>query len=91
MKYLRQCTETLQRQKIFVLETLQKSKQDLRFNMAQIQESMINQNKSKSYLISVEKAIKQTQGMQEMGVNALKSFEQIITFFKTEKMYELVF
>jgi len=59
--------------------------------MAQIQESMINQNKSKSYLISVEKAIKQTQSMQEMGVNALKNFEQIITFFKTEKMYELVF
>lgn len=46
-----------------MLETLQKSKQELRFNMAQIQESMINQNKSKSYLISVEKAIKQTQGM----------------------------
>jgi hypothetical protein len=73
------------------LETLQKSKQELRFNMAQIQESMINQNKSKSYLISVEKAIKQTQSMQEMGVNSLKNFEQIITFFKTEKMYELVF
>jgi hypothetical protein len=52
---------------------------------------MINQNKSKSYLISVEKSIKQTKDMSDLGSQALLNLENIVKFLKVEKMYELVF
>ena len=52
---------------------------------------MITQNKSKSYLISVEKSIKQTKDMSELGSAALTNIENIVKFLKVEKMYELVF
>lgn len=52
---------------------------------------MTSQNKSKSYLISVEKATKQTRNISELGENALLNIENIIKFLKVEKMYELVF
>ena len=56
-----------------------------------LEEAMTSQNKSKSYLISVEKATKQTKNMSELGANALSNIENIIKFLKVEKMYELVF
>ena len=59
--------------------------------MQQLEEAMINQNKSKSYLISVEKSIKQTRDMSELGAAALGNIENIVKFLKVEKMYELVF
>lgn len=59
--------------------------------MQQLEEAMINQNKSKSYLISVEKSIKQTRDMSELGSAALQNIENIVKFLKVEKMYELVF
>lgn len=59
--------------------------------MELLEDSLINQNKSKSYLISVEKATKQTRVLSEMGANALTNVENIIKFLKVEKMYELVF
>lgn len=58
LKYLKQITDTLKRQKLFLIETLDKSKNELQHAMAQLEEAMITQNKSKSYLISVEKSIK---------------------------------
>ena len=58
LKYLRQITDTLKRQKVFLAETLHKSKLELAAAMSQLEEAMISQNKSKSYLISVEKSIK---------------------------------
>jgi hypothetical protein len=56
-----------------------------------LEDTLINQNKAKSYLISVEKATKQTRNMSEMGTSALNNVENIIKFLKVEKMYELVF
>lgn len=52
---------------------------------------MISQNKSKSYLISVEKSIKQTRDMSELGTASLLNIENIVKFLKVEKMHELVF
>lgn len=91
LKYLKQITDTLKRQKLFLIETLDKSKKELVHAISQLEESMINQNKSKSYLISVEKSIKQTKDMSELGTAALANIENIVKFLKVEKMYELVF
>ena len=91
LKYLKQITDTLKRQKLFLMETLDKSKNELSFAISQLEEAMITQNKSKSYLISVEKSIKQTKDMSELGTAALTNIENIVKFLKVEKMYELVF
>ena len=91
LKYLRQITDTIKRQKAFLSETLHKSKLELAAAMSQLEEAMISQNKSKSYLISVEKSIKQTREMSELGSAALTNIENIVKFLKVEKMHELVF
>jgi len=52
---------------------------------------MINQNKSKSYLISIEKSIKQTREISDLGNTSLVNIENIIKFFKVEKLHDLVF
>jgi DNA-binding phage protein len=91
LKYLKQSAETLVRQKNFLMETIEKSREELKHQMEVLEEAMTSQNKSKSYLISVEKATKQTRNMSELGENALSNIENIIKFLKVEKMYELVF
>lgn len=58
LKYLKQSAETLVRQKNFLMETIEKSQQELKHQMEILEEAMTSQNKSKSYLISVEKATK---------------------------------
>jgi hypothetical protein len=40
------------------METIEKSQQELKHQMEILEEAMTSQNKSKSYLISVEKATK---------------------------------
>ncbi len=52
---------------------------------------MLSQNKNKSYLVSVEKAVKQSKGVAECGNAALHNISQIVKFLKIEKMHSLVF
>lgn len=52
---------------------------------------MLSQNKNKSYLVSVEKAVKQSRNVAELGTQALHNICQIVKFFKIEKMHQLVF
>jgi hypothetical protein len=47
--------------------TLQKSKDHLSNKMLQLETSMLSQNKNKSYLVSVEKAVKQSRNVAECG------------------------
>lgn len=47
---------------------------------------MMNENQNKDYLISVKKAVKQSQSMIELGVNALNKVTQIISFLKIEEV-----
>ena len=71
--------------------TLQKSKDHLSNKMLQLETSMLSQNKNKSYLVSVEKAVKQSRNVAECGTQALHNICQIVKFFKIEKMHQLVF
>lgn len=52
---------------------------------------MLSQNKNKSYLVSVEKAIKQSRNVAEISKSALQNILQIVKFFKVEKIHKLVF
>jgi len=91
LRYMRQTTDVLLRQKSFLMDTLDKSKNELEAKMNQLEASMLNQNKNKSYLVSVEKAIKQSRNVAEISKSALHNILQIVKFFKVEKIHELVF
>lgn len=52
---------------------------------------MLSQNKNKSFLVSVEKAVKQSRNVADCGNSALHNIEQIVKFFKVEKIHTLVF
>lgn len=59
--------------------------------MQQLESSMLSQNKNKSYLVSVEKAVKQSKGVADCGTAALLNIEKIVKFLKIEKLHSLVF
>lgn len=59
--------------------------------MFELRDGMLSQNKNKEYLISVEKSIKQTQRMVDLGITSIENIEQIVGFFKIEKLYQLIF
>ena len=59
--------------------------------MNQLESGMLSQNKNKSYLVSVEKAIKQSRNVAEISKSALQNILQIVKFFKVEKIHSLVF
>ena len=52
---------------------------------------MLSENKNKSYLVSVEKAVKQARTVAEISNSALQNIQQIVKFFKIEKMHSLIF
>lgn len=91
LRYMRQITDVLLRQKNFLTDTLHKSKLELELKMNQLESGMLSQNKNKSYLVSVEKAIKQSRNVAEISKSALQNILQIVKFFKVEKIHNLVF
>lgn len=88
---MRQTADVLLRQKQFLSDTLLKSKQELESKMNQLEQSMLSQNKNKSYLVSIEKAIKQSRNVAEISKSAMQNILQIVKFFKVEKIHSLVF
>lgn len=88
---MRQTADVLLRQKHFLSDTLGRSKHELEAKMNQLESSMLSQNKNKSYLVSVEKAIKQSRNVAEISKSALQNILQIVKFFKVEKIHQLVF
>ena len=91
LKYMRQISDVLLRQKSFLSETLEKSKKELEAKMSQLESGMLSQNKNKSYLVSVEKAVKQSRNVADISKSALSNIQQIVKFFKIEKIHQLVF
>lgn len=64
---------------------------ELEMKMNTLESGMLSQNKNKSYLVSVEKAIKQSRNVAEISKSALQNILQIVKFFKVEKIHSLVF
>jgi hypothetical protein len=87
LKYMRQIADVLLRQKSFLSETLEKSKKELEVKMSQLESGMLSQNKNKSYLVSVEKAVKQSRNVADISKSALSNIQQIVKFFKIEKIH----
>lgn len=88
---MRQTADVLLRQKTFLFDTLIRSKQELEAKMNQLESSMLSQNKNKTYLVSVEKAVKQSRNVAEISKSAMQNVLQIVKFFKVEKIHQLLF
>lgn len=72
-KYLKQQTETLAKQKIFLFETLGKGQSEIQETLYKMEKSMMADNNNQAYLVSVEKCIKQAKKMADMGTDALQN------------------
>lgn len=73
LKYLKQQTETLAKQKVFLFETLGKGKSEIQDNLQRMENAMMADNNNQAYLVSVEKCIKQAKKMADMGTAALQN------------------
>ncbi len=73
LKFVKESTDTLVKQKKFIMEDTERSKEQLKKESLRIEERMMNENSNKDYLISVKKAVKQSQEMIEMGLQALSN------------------
>lgn len=88
-KYLKQQTETLAKQKVFLFETLHKGKSEIEISLTKMEQTM-RQEQNGAYLVSVEQCIKRAKGMADMGTAALQNISQILQFLKIEKLHQLL-
>ena len=51
---------------------------------------MMNQNDTKEYLISVKKAVKMSQTMVELGLQAIAQVSQIVAFLKIDEVRNMI-
>ena len=51
---------------------------------------MMNQNDNKEYLISVKKAVKMSQTMVELGLQASTQVSQIVAFLKIDEVRNMI-
>jgi|Laugresu1bdmlbdd_1035124.scaffolds.fasta_scaffold180655_1 hypothetical protein len=65
---IKETVEILYKQKMFIVENIERSKKNLIKESAQVEETMMNENGNKEYLISVKKAVKLSQTMLDMGL-----------------------
>lgn len=58
LKYLKQSTAALAKQKVFLSETLAKGKEEIEQTLHKMEKAMMADNNNQAYLVSVEKCIK---------------------------------
>ncbi len=51
---------------------------------------MMNQNDNKEYLISVKKAVKMSQTMVKLGLQAITQVSQIVAFLKIDEVRNMI-
>ncbi len=71
LKLLRDSVETLYKQKMFIVENIERSRDILKRESEQVEENMMKQNDNKEYLISVKKAVNLSKTMLDMGLQAI--------------------
>lgn len=51
---------------------------------------MMSENGNQEYLISVKKAVKISQTMVDLGLNAIQNVENIVAFLKIDEVRNLI-
>ncbi len=75
---------------MFIVENIDRSSKNLAKESAQVEETMMNQNDNKEYLISVKKAVKMSQTMVELGLQAITQVSQIVAFLKIDEVRNMI-
>ena len=88
--YLKNHTETLAKQKVFLCETIDKGTSEIDETLKRMEGAMMSDNNNQAYLVSVEKCLKQAKKMADMGTAALGNISQILSFLKIEKLHSLM-
>ncbi len=70
-RLIKDSVETLFKQKIFIMENIERSRVLLLKESEQVEEKMMKQNDNKEYLISIKKAVKLSKEMLDMGFHAI--------------------
>jgi hypothetical protein len=71
LRLIKDSVETLFKQKIFIMENIERSRVLLLKESEQVEEKMMKQNDDKEYLISIKKAVKLSKDMLDMGFHAI--------------------
>ena len=71
IRLIKDSVETLFKQKIFIMENIERSRVLLLKESEQVEEKMMKQNDDKEYLISIKKAVKLSKEMLDMGFHAI--------------------
>jgi CO dehydrogenase/acetyl-CoA synthase beta subunit len=71
LRLIKDSVETLFKQKIFIMENIERSRVLLLKESEQVEEKMMKQNDDKEYLISIKKAVKLSKEMLDMGFHAI--------------------
>ena len=75
---------------MFIVDNIEKSSKDLAKESVLVEENMMNENGNKEYLISVSKAVKLSQTMVDMGLQAIANVSQIVAFLKIDEVREMI-
>jgi len=89
-KYLKQQTETLAKQKVFMSETINKGRQDIKDEIQKLENAMLADNNNQDYMLSVKKCIEKAKYFADMGNDSLSNLSQILNFLKIEKLHGLL-
>ncbi len=68
LRLIRDSVETLYKQKMFIVDNIERSSRNLARESAQAEQALMNQNDNQEYLISVKKAVKMSQTMVDLGL-----------------------
>ena len=91
IKYVKESTEILLKQKQFTIDNIEKSVRQLGEEKERVMKMMMDENQNRGdYLISVKKAVGQAQNMLNLGMSALNNLLQITSFFKVEELLAMI-
>lgn len=90
LRLIRDSVETLYKQKMFIVENIERSRRDLARESAQVEANMMSENGNQEYLISVKKAVKISQTMVDLGLNAIQNVANIVAFLKIDEVRNLI-
>lgn len=72
-KYLKQHTETLAKQKVFLFETLARGKGEIWENLNIIEKKILEDNNNENFLISIRKCFEYANQVADMGTTVLEN------------------
>jgi|LauGreDrversion4_2_1035121.scaffolds.fasta_scaffold37436_3 hypothetical protein len=75
---------------MFIVENIERSRNELVKESAAVEANMMSENDNKEYLISVKKAVKISQTMVDIGLQAISKVLQVVAFLKIDEIRNMI-